>query len=192
MKALAGNSRSNLIANIRGVSLAEVRRTLGAAAATPSVAFAGAINASATASWGKSFDDLVAHTDATITAQASGAPVAGKAAPERIGTSKNVPAAPAGAIPVDSAIHATYTAGNQQLAFTQSYLRTPQTNLTMNGVVSKRSSLALRLQANDLREVATIANLSEPRRRDKPRSRSSWLALSLLREPFKARRLLRT
>ena len=61
--------------------------------------------------------------------------------------------------PIDSAIHATYTGKNQQLALAQSYLRTPQTNLTMNGTISKRSSLAVRLDARDLREVATIAGL---------------------------------
>ena len=60
---------------------------------------------------------------------------------------------------INSAIHATYTGKNQQLALEQSYLRTPQTNLTMNGTISKRSSLALHLEANDLREVSTIAGL---------------------------------
>ena len=62
-------------------------------------------------------------------------------------------------MPIDSAIHATYTGKNQQLALAQSYVRTPQTNLTMNGTISKRSSLAVRLDARDLREVATIAGL---------------------------------
>src|SRR5262249_16293073 len=68
-------------------------------------------------------------------------------------------AAAPGAIPLNSAIHATYTGQNQQLTLAQSYVRTPQTDLMMNGTISKRSSLAVRLQANDLREVATIANL---------------------------------
>ena len=108
------------------------------------------MNADAKASWGKTFDDLIAKADATINGQAKGSSASAPA-------QANAP--PPSAIPVNSAIHATYTASNQQLALAESYLRTPQTNLTMNGTISKRSSLAVRLQANDLREVAAIANL---------------------------------
>ena len=38
-------------------------------------------------------------------------------------------------------------------------MKTPQTNLTMNGVVSRHSSVNLHLQANDLREVDAIAEM---------------------------------
>ena len=62
-------------------------------------------------------------------------------------------------IPVESAIHGTYTGGNQQLALKQSYLRTPQSTLTMNGIVSQRSSLDLKFQSNNLAELETIADL---------------------------------
>ena len=62
-------------------------------------------------------------------------------------------------VPVESALHATYTGKNQELAFDHSYFRTPQTNLNLNGTVSKSSSLAVQLQANDLREVESIADL---------------------------------
>src|SRR5207249_3047662 len=110
----------------------------------------GELNADAKAAWGKTFDDLVAKADATINAHAN----------EKNTPSQAKPSGPAaGAIPIDSAIHALYTGKNQQLALAQSYLRTPQTNLTMNGTISKRSSLAVRLDARDLREVATIAGM---------------------------------
>ena len=39
---------------------------MGSAASTGPVAIAGTLNATATATWGKTFDDLIAHTDATI------------------------------------------------------------------------------------------------------------------------------
>jgi translocation and assembly module TamB len=156
IKDLAGNSHSDFKASLHGVSLAAARSLAGPSASTPGVAITGALNADATASWGKTLDNLEAHADATIKGLASG--------------TKPAPAPPAGAtsvslnrtpvsIPVDSAIHATYTGSDQQLSLTQSYLRTPQTTLTMNGTVSKRSSLALHLQANDLQEIATLANL---------------------------------
>jgi translocation and assembly module TamB len=146
MKDLAGNSHSEATASIRGVSLGQARAMMGPSASTGNVSLTGELNADAKAAWGKTFDDLIAKADATISAQANE-----KSAPEG--------AAPPGAIPINSALHATYTGKNQQLALAESYLRTPQTNLTMNGTISKRSSLAVRLEARDLREIATIANL---------------------------------
>jgi translocation and assembly module TamB len=150
MKNIAGNSRSEATATVRGISLSQAKQMLGRSASTGNVAITGELNADAKASWGKTLDDLVAKADATITGHAQGAPPAPHAS--------RAAATPA-PIPVNSAIHATYTAANQQLALAESYLHTPATNLTMNGVISKRSSLAVHLQANDLREVVTIAGL---------------------------------
>jgi translocation and assembly module TamB len=147
MKNIAGNSRSEATASVRGISLAEARKMLGAAASPGNVALSGQLNADARATWGKTFDDLVAKADATISGHAAGP----KAAAAQAG-------AP-GAIPLESAIHATYSGRNKQLALAESYVRTPQTDLTMNGVIGKRSSLALHLQANDLREVVSITNM---------------------------------
>ena len=146
MKDISGTSHSEATASIRGVSLGEARGLTGPSASTGNVALTGELNADAKAAWGKTFDDLVAKADATINA---------RAAEKNVSAPNQLP----GAIPIDIAIHATYTGKNQQLALAQSYLRTPQTSLTMNGTVSKHSSLAIRLQANDLREVATIAGM---------------------------------
>jgi translocation and assembly module TamB len=153
MKDISGNSRSDLTASVRGISLTQARQMLGPSASTGNVAITGELNSDAKASWGQTLNDLVAKADATITAQAKGAPTVAHASPAG--------ATPA-PIPVNSAIHATYTAANQQLALAQSYLKTPATNLTMNGVISRRSSLAVHLEANDLREVAAIAGLFTP------------------------------
>lgn len=144
MKNLAGDSHTEATASVRGISLAAAKSMLGKNAATPGVALKGVLNADAKASWGKTMDDLVAKADATINAHANGTHAA---------------SADTSAVPVNGAIHAVYTGADQQLALNQSYLRTPETNLTMNGTVGKKSSLAVRVQANDLREVATIANL---------------------------------
>src|SRR5579862_1867172 len=156
MKDLSGNSHSEATASIRGISLAQARALAGPSASTGNVSLTGQLNADAKAAWGKTFDDLVAKADATINALANGKQAP---APNQAPSSPPASAPAAAAIPINSAIHATYTARNQQLALQQSYLRTPQTNLTMNGTISKRSSLALHLEANDLREIATIAGL---------------------------------
>ena len=137
---------------LHGVSLASVRRATLPSATASNVAVDGQLNAKIDATWGKSLNDLLAHTDATIHGNVAGVSV------RKVDTKQNASASPSG-ISIDSAIHGTYTASNGQIALKDSYFRTPQTNLTMNGVVSRRSSLDLRLQADDLRELEAIADL---------------------------------
>ncbi len=68
IKNIAGDSHSKFNATLHGISLSDAKRTIGAAASTGAATIAGTLDATATASWGKSFDDLIAHTDATIRA----------------------------------------------------------------------------------------------------------------------------
>ena len=133
---------------------------MGSAASTGPVSIAGTLNATATATWGKTFDDLTAHTDATINAGV-GSHQPSKLVAAQASSSPATSGAPATAtsVPVEGVLHATYTGKTQQLALDRSYFRTPQTSLNLNGTVSKNSSLAVQLQANDLREVESIADL---------------------------------
>jgi translocation and assembly module TamB len=164
MKNIGDNSHSEMTANLRNISLADATRLAGSKSAQP-VTVSGVLNAEAKASWGKTFDDLIAHTDATIHGSA-----AGKAATSAVAVNtSNAPPSPPNTLPIESEIHATYTGANKQISLQQSYLHLPQTSLTMNGVVSSHSSLAVRLQANDLRELATIANLFSTPNPDQPR-----------------------
>ncbi len=154
MAKISGDSHTNLNVALHGVSLSQARGLMGAPAMDPQVGVAGALNAAATLSWGRTLSDMVAHADATINGNAKGT----QSSSQR-GAKGNSEVATPTVIPVVGEIHATYTSANQQLALTRSFLRTPQTNLTMNGVVSKRSSLGVDLHANDLRELGMIANL---------------------------------
>jgi len=159
MKNVGGNSQTNLNAALRGVSLADLTGALGASASQLKVTASGKLNADATASWGKTFDDLVAHTDATVNGQVSGGHNSlNQPSPPNSGT--GMPAS--SAIPIESMIHATYSAKSGQLSLDKSYLHTPQTDLTMDGAISTRSKLNLQLQAHDLREVETISDLFRP------------------------------
>ena len=97
------------------------------------------MNAEANAAWGKTFDDIVADVDATVPRKSIG---------QRSRSSR-----------VRERNPRTYTGGNQELALKQSYLRTPQSTLTMNGVVSQRSSLDLKFQSNNLSELETVADV---------------------------------
>jgi len=154
MKDLAGNAHTEIAANLRDISVAQAASLAGPNATSQPVNLSGTLDADAKASWGKTFDDLIAHADATIHGSATG-----KNAPTIQAVSTGSASPPSGPLSIDSEIHATYTGANKQVALAQSYVHLPQTSLTMNGVVSNRSSLAINLQANDLREVAAIANL---------------------------------
>ena len=126
----------------------------------PGVAVGGQLNVTANATWKKALENLVAQADTTIHGQVENGPLA---------NTKASGAAAASAIPMESAVHGRYVASNAPakkgstnigvLTLSKSYLRTGQTNLTLDGSVSQNSSLQVRLEAEDLREVETIADL---------------------------------
>ncbi len=141
MSDIDGNTHSKFNASMRGIRLGELNRAMKSSAVPKNIALGGVLNAEANAVWGKTFDDVVAHTDAAMHATVA-----------RTGNDSQP-------IPVESAIHGTYTGVNQELALKQSYLRTPQSTLTMNGVVSRSSSLDVKFQSNNLAELETVADL---------------------------------
>lgn len=161
------DSRTKLGAKVNGISLADAKRVAGPSASTGPVAIAGTLNATATAAWGKNLDDLVAHTDAAISAdvtshhrqQAAVVPASAVAMPATSQAASTGTAQPSGPVPVQGALHATYMAADKKLVVNDSHIHTPQTNVDLNGTLGDRSSLSVHLQANDLREVDAIASL---------------------------------
>ena len=149
MRNLSGATRSRLQADLRGISLSDLRSMMSIPA-MQQVNLAGTVNATADATWGKSMNDLVARTDATLQAQV--APANRSASP----------------IPVNGVVHARYSAPTKEVTLNQTYLHTPQTSLDLNGTVSDRSSLAVRLQARDLRELDTVAKMFQTPTSGKP------------------------
>ncbi|MFP5207569.1 MAG: translocation/assembly module TamB domain-containing protein, partial [Acidobacteriota bacterium] len=155
MSSLGGNTHSQFNAALHNISLAQLKRMTGKAGVPPGVGLAGTLNATATATWGKTMNDLAAHIDAGIHADVSNRQKQPAGAQLRNAAAmKGTPAS----IPVESEIHGTYTRANGNLQLVNSYLRTANTSLTLNGTVSRNSSLAIRLQAGDLSELAAMAN----------------------------------
>jgi translocation and assembly module TamB len=157
MKQIGGTApRSDMTASLRHISLSQADNLMVSKSKQP-VAITGELNADAKATWGKTMDDLVAKVDSSIHAQATGKH---PAAITTISATNNPPAPPPPSeVPINSEIHATYTGANKAIALTNSYLRTPQTTINLNGTLSNRSSVAIRMQANDLRELAAIADM---------------------------------
>lgn len=146
MSDIGGNSHSTVNGQLQGISLAALERLTQAARTPQSVGVNGALNAKFSANWGSNFNTLVADTDAIIH---------GSVDRNAASATASHPAS----MPLDGAVHGSYTAANGQIALHDSFVRTPQTSLTMNGVVSNRSSLAINLNASDLREIESIADL---------------------------------
>ena len=144
MRDLTGSTRSHLSASLRGVSLGELQNEMQGAVAPPSpltnrIAVHGSLNATADATWGASMQDLLARADATLQANAQ---------PAKGGT----------ATPLNGVIHARYAGKSGQLAFDQSYIKTSQTSVTLNGTVSDHAALQARAESSDLHELETITD----------------------------------
>src|SRR5262249_35704230 len=122
-----------------GVDVAELKSMMNSPA-LKQVALNGKVNANADATWGRTFDNLAAKTNATV--KASIASANGNAA----------------RVPLDGVIHASYVNATKSIAVSDSYIRLPQTSLNLNGTVNDRSALQVRLQSNDLHELENIAN----------------------------------
>jgi translocation and assembly module TamB len=148
MAAIGGNSHSRFEVGLKSISLAAIKNALGSASKAKDVSLEGAVNATATATWGKTLSDLVVKSDVTVNGRMGRANVANAqgAIPGGVGNST---------VPVDALLHATYVNDGQVLRLVDSYVKSASTNLSMNGSISKSSSLALDLQANDLRELNT-------------------------------------
>jgi translocation and assembly module TamB len=159
MQAIGGNSHSSFRTDLHRISLAQVRTALGDSTSAKDVALTGEADASATAAWGKTLADLVAHADATVNGQAQRAQttVVRIAATGKSGSVVNE--GNGATIPIAGVFHATYANSNQELKLDNTSLRTPQTNLDLDGAISTHSSLSVLLQANDLGELVAIADL---------------------------------
>ena len=141
---IGGDSHSEVKAALRGLSLRDLQGMLHSASMPRNITLMGRLDSQLNAAWGKTFDEVVVQADATINGRLSRFNGGGD---------------PATAVPLNGSVHGTYSNASQQIALKQSYIRTPQTSLEANGVMGDHSSVALRLQTSDLRELETITNL---------------------------------
>lgn len=159
VESIGHGQHAHIRAALEGLSLAKANDMLVRSGTAPPVAVKGKLNAKASASWGKTLNDLVATVDATIKGQLTQRQQASKRSSSASAAKKVDGGLIPAAIPVKSVLRATYRRQDQLVKISHSYLQMPQTQLTLNGAISKKSNLAIRLQASDLRELAEIADL---------------------------------
>ena len=144
VRDVTGNQQGHVVATLRGISLADLK-TLANSANLKPVAISGRVNADSEATWSGNIKNVLVRADAF--ASANVAPAKAQAN---------------GTVPLNAELHARYNGRTQEVALNNSYVRTPQTSLTMNGTVSNRSALQVKLQANDLHELETVADIFSP------------------------------
>jgi autotransporter translocation and assembly factor TamB len=154
---ISQESSGRIIAALRNVSLADLK-TVANSEPLRLAAISGQVNAAAEAAWTGSMNNLVVRADATT----SNAQIA----PAHASTNSV-------SLPLKAVIHARYAGATQEMALNQSCISTPQTSINLNGTVSNRSVLQIRVQSNDLHEVETALICSARPRRVRRRSAGS-------------------
>ena len=140
VKDLAGAGDGTLHAVAKNISAADLK-ALANSASLKDVNLSGALNASAEATWVGSMNHLKANADAQLAAN--------------VVNTQNGSAQ----MPVNAVVHAKYNGDAKTIALNQSYLKTPQTTVKLDGTMSDRSNLSIQLKSNDLSEVDTLATM---------------------------------
>jgi translocation and assembly module TamB len=143
VRNLLGEQLAAAHLSLNGISLASLKQLAGSSspgAFAGDVTLEGTLQGKGDASWQGSLRNLLATGDAVIVAAAGS------------------PHSP-GALPLAGEIHASFRNRDQQLTLSKSYLRTPQSTLTLDGTAGQHSQMKLSLVCGDLHEVETIASI---------------------------------
>jgi translocation and assembly module TamB len=139
---VAGTGKAHLSGTVKNLSLAAARALLPKAAIS-NVSFNGSLNANVDANWTKTLDNLIAHADVTVGANVNAVQGGGSAA-------------------VNGVIHASYDAPRQSLQLQQSDLNVGHTSVSLNGTVSRNSTLQVRVESDELHELEDLAAMFRP------------------------------
>src|ERR1700734_2201512 len=131
---------ADIRASLSNISLESLQQVLGARQ-PGGATVAGTIGGRATISWKGSIDNLRACSDLNLQARAS---------------SRSNPAGKE--IPVNGVIHASYDARSQTIELRNTSVTIPSASLTAQGTVSQSSNLEIKVVANDLNQVASLAS----------------------------------
>ncbi|HEY6307835.1 MAG TPA: translocation/assembly module TamB domain-containing protein [Candidatus Angelobacter sp.] len=135
IRDLAGASRARLQARLQSVSLEQLEAK-APQYSLPEAHLRGKVSADLEANWGQTLADLVARADATMEGALGQAPSA----------------------PLSAAVHLGYDAARHEIDLRQSYFHTPATSVTLDGKVSRYSTLQVSAHSSDLHELELLAS----------------------------------
>jgi translocation and assembly module TamB len=140
MHDVAAAQQSQLHAVLRNASLSSVQALTHPTTRTQ-FRVGGAADLTLEANWQKAFDAFVARGSADL--KGSLAPVESASALH--------------AVPIEGGIHFAYSAPAAEMTLTGSYLRLPKTTVRLSGTISRRQSLQIQAQSDELHEVESVA-----------------------------------
>ncbi|PYV79254.1 MAG: hypothetical protein DMG96_04810, partial [Acidobacteria bacterium] len=138
MQHLDTNPVSKLHASMQAISLGAAKAALKTAN-LHQIPITGHISGTADASWAGSLQNIKARSDIGIKAGI---------------TSASAGSAP---IPLDGAFHVSYDGRANMATLTNTFARTPQTRVDINGTAGQRLNLTVQAHAADLRELDSLA-----------------------------------
>jgi translocation and assembly module TamB len=129
---------SNLHASLQAISLSAAKTALRTANLNQ-IPIDGHIDGTAEAAWVGSVQHVKAHSDiglkATLASASAGSP----------------------RVPLDGAFHLSYNGRSNLATSTNTFVRTPQTRVEINGSAGKKLNLTVQARAADLRELDSLA-----------------------------------
>lgn len=131
---LGGPAHAVLEARLKNASLEQIQ-SADPRNVSPDARLSGAIQADLEVTCSKSLEDLVARGNASVQGALGRNP----------------------STPLRAVIRAEYTAAGRQLSLHQSYIKTAQTSLTMDGSASEKSQLQMSLHSGNLHELELLA-----------------------------------
>jgi translocation and assembly module TamB len=138
MRSLDTNPISKVHASVQAISLGAAKSALRTASANQ-IPIDGHISGVADAAWVGSVKNITARSDIGLKAAL---------------TSASAGSAP---VPLDGAFHLSYDGRSGVAALANTYVRTPQTRVDLNGSAGQRLNLRVQVHAGDLREVDSLA-----------------------------------
>ena len=143
-KHLAKVPAYNLDGNLQAISIAALDATAGKNI-TAHPPLQGNLDAKFSANW-TDIANLQVRSDATI-----------KSNPRALSVAANTSSNTQSPIPLNGILHVRYEGARSLLSFAQSYLRTPATELRLDGTVGTQAALKVQVHNTDLREIDLIA-----------------------------------
>jgi translocation and assembly module TamB len=131
---LGGDLTAKLQARLKDASLQQLQ-SADRRDVPPEGQLSGRINGDLEATWNGMMQDLVARGNVTVAGSLG----------------RNAPAH------LNAALHVDYAAANRQLTLRQTYVRTTQTSITLDGSLSEQSELQLSVRSGNLHEVELLA-----------------------------------
>jgi len=138
MQHLDTNPVSKVRASVRAISLGAAKAALRSASLNQ-IPIDGHISGAADAGWTGSVQNIKARSDIGLKAAL---------------TSASAGSAP---IPLDGALHLSYDGRSRVATLTNTFVRTPQTRVDINGSAGQRLNLRVQTHTADLREVDSLA-----------------------------------